>query len=183
MFNTPRPAQTYSSNSANNFGASFVVDNPLSNSIYDSDGLDPWSSAPSPAPPPLPSSSTAGTGSSFTSVIGMQSRTIHESLHIYSLWPGEATVPSIYHEAFATVDTANIGETSVNALSRVLETSALSATTVDKARENSVVQIAEAHRLRADRQPCKLQTSRVQRRVLCGTSSCCTRSKWKRCVV
>lgn len=91
-----------------------MVDNPLSNSIYDSDGLDPWSSAPSPAPPALPSSSAVGGGSSFTSVIG------------------DATVPSIYHEAFAAVDTANVGETSVNALSRVLETAALSATTIDK---------------------------------------------------
>ena len=47
-----------------------MVDNPLSNSIYDSDGLDPWSSAPSPAPPPLPSASATSVGSGFSSVIG-----------------------------------------------------------------------------------------------------------------
>ncbi len=67
MFNAPRPVQPYSS--ANGFGGSFVVDNPLSHSVYDSDGLDPWSTAPSPAPPPiLPSTSTATSG--FSTVIG-----------------------------------------------------------------------------------------------------------------
>lgn len=45
---------------------------------------------------------------------------------------GNATVPSIYHEAFAAVDPTNTGEISVNALSRVMGTSGLSASMVDK---------------------------------------------------
>lgn len=45
---------------------------------------------------------------------------------------GEATLPAIYNQAFAAVDTANSGETSVSALSRVLGTSSLSASTIDK---------------------------------------------------
>jgi hypothetical protein len=44
----------------------------------------------------------------------------------------DATVPSIYHKAFAAVDPANVGETSVNLLSRVLGTSLLPAATIDK---------------------------------------------------
>ncbi|PCH44336.1 hypothetical protein WOLCODRAFT_138943 [Wolfiporia cocos MD-104 SS10] len=111
MFNAPRPSQPYSTSSTNGFGASFVNENPLASSMYD-DGLDPWSSAPSPAPPPLPAFTSNSSG--FSSVIG------------------EATVPAIYNQAFATVDSANTGETSVNALSRVLGTSSLSASTIDK---------------------------------------------------
>ncbi|KAH9941503.1 hypothetical protein B0H21DRAFT_869618 [Amylocystis lapponica] len=111
MFNAPRPAQPYGVSSTNGFGGSFVHENPLASSVYD-DGLDPWSAAPSPAPPPLPSFPSASAG--FTSVIG------------------DATVPVIYNQAFAAVDDANTGETSVNALSRVLGTSALPASTIDK---------------------------------------------------
>ncbi|OCH87398.1 hypothetical protein OBBRIDRAFT_736288 [Obba rivulosa] len=111
MFNAPRPVQPYGGTSANSFGASFVTENPLASSVYD-DGLDPWSSTPSPAPPPLPSFSTTSTG--FTSVIA------------------DATVPAIYDRAFAAVDPTNSGETSVNALSRVLGTSSLPASTIDK---------------------------------------------------
>ncbi|KIP08833.1 hypothetical protein PHLGIDRAFT_116958 [Phlebiopsis gigantea 11061_1 CR5-6] len=114
MFNTPRSRPNYGQSSNNNFGGSFMVDNPLSNSIYDSDGLDPWSAAPSPAPPPLPSVSTTSGSSGFSSVIA------------------DATVPAVYNEAFAAVDTANTGETSVNALSRVLGTSGLPASTIDR---------------------------------------------------
>ncbi|OBZ73642.1 Sorting nexin MVP1 [Grifola frondosa] len=40
--------------------------------------------------------------------------------------------PAIYNRAFAAVDSANTGETSVNALSRVLGTSSLPASTIDK---------------------------------------------------
>lgn len=73
MFNAPRPSQSYGSSSTPNFGGSFVVDNPLASSVYDSDGLDPWSTAPSPAPPSLPTSIVAATNatSGFSSVIGM----------------------------------------------------------------------------------------------------------------
>jgi len=54
MFNSPRPSQRYAgTNSNGGFGGSFVDTNPLSNSVYD-EGLDPWSSAPSPAPTPIP---------------------------------------------------------------------------------------------------------------------------------
>ncbi|KAI1793531.1 hypothetical protein LXA43DRAFT_1001149 [Ganoderma leucocontextum] len=109
MFNAPRPVQAYSSSSQ--FGASFVTENPLTSSVYD-DGLDPWSTAPSPAPPVLPSFPTSSSG--FSSVIG------------------DATLPLIYNRAFSAVDPTNTGETSVNALSRVLGTSSLPASTVDK---------------------------------------------------
>ncbi|KAI0073526.1 hypothetical protein K474DRAFT_1649455 [Panus rudis PR-1116 ss-1] len=116
MFNAPRPAQPYATSSANSFGgggSSFVVDNPLASSVYDPDGLDPWSTAPSPAPPAIPTSSvSAPTG--FSAVIA------------------DSIVPSIYHEAFATVDSSGSGETSVNGLSRVLGTSGLSASTIDR---------------------------------------------------
>ncbi|KAI8974512.1 hypothetical protein BD414DRAFT_424283 [Trametes punicea] len=110
MFNAPRPVQPYGSSSQ--FGASFMAtENPLLSSVYD-DGLDPWSTAPSPAPPPLPSYTPSST--SFSSVIG------------------DATVPSVYDRAWSVVDPGNTGETSVNALSRVLSTSSLPASTIDK---------------------------------------------------
>ncbi|KAI0343075.1 hypothetical protein BDW22DRAFT_1228914 [Trametopsis cervina] len=116
MFNAPRPAQPYNGSSSTNFGASFVVDNPLASSVYDSDGLDPWSAAPSPAPPAIPSipSGNISSPSGFSSVIA------------------DATVPAVYHEAFAAVDPRNSGETSVNGLSRILGVSGLSASTVDR---------------------------------------------------
>lgn len=105
MFNAPRPAQRYASAPVNGLGGSFVDENPLAASIYD----DPWSAAPSPSPQPIPSATSA-----LSSVLA------------------EATVPDSYNRAFAVVDGANSGETSVNALSRVLSTSGLPATTVDK---------------------------------------------------
>ncbi|RPD76430.1 hypothetical protein L226DRAFT_484116 [Lentinus tigrinus ALCF2SS1-7] len=108
MFNAPRPVQAYGNSS---LGASFVTDNPLISSVYD-DGLDPWSASPSPAPA-LPSFSATSSGG-LGSVIG------------------EATIPVIYTRAFSAVDPTNTGETSVNALSRVLATSSLPASTVDK---------------------------------------------------
>ncbi|KAK0188954.1 hypothetical protein F5146DRAFT_1057356 [Armillaria mellea] len=103
MFNSPRPAQRYGS--SNGFGGSFVDEDPLAGSTYD--GLDPWSTAPSPSPP-VPSTTV------FSSVIA------------------DATVPSIYDRAFASVDPTNSGETSVNSLSRVLSTSSLPAGTIDR---------------------------------------------------
>ncbi|OSD02930.1 hypothetical protein PYCCODRAFT_1434816 [Trametes coccinea BRFM310] len=110
MFNAPRPVQPYGNSSQ--FGASFMAtENPLLSSVYD-DGLDPWSSAPSPAPPPLPSFTSSSNG--FSSVIG------------------DATVPPVYDRAWSAVDPGNTGETSVNALSRVLGTSSLSASTIDR---------------------------------------------------
>jgi sorting nexin-8 len=45
---------------------------------------------------------------------------------------GDASVPNIYSQAFGAVDPSNSGETSVNSLSRVLGTSGLSASTIDK---------------------------------------------------
>ncbi|KAG1767166.1 hypothetical protein EV702DRAFT_1147692 [Suillus placidus] len=105
MFNAPRPAQRYASAPVNGLGGSFVDENPLAASIYD----DPWSAAPSPSPQPIPNVTSA-----FSSVLA------------------EATVPDSYNRAFAVVDATNSGETSVNALSRVLSTSGLPATTVDK---------------------------------------------------
>ncbi|KAK0446743.1 hypothetical protein EV421DRAFT_2079379 [Armillaria borealis] len=103
MFNSPRPAQRYGS--SNGFGGSYVDEDPLAGSTYD--GLDPWSTAPSPSPP-VPSTTV------FSSVIA------------------DATVPSIYDRAFASVDPTNSGETSVNSLSRVLSTSSLPAGTIDR---------------------------------------------------
>jgi sorting nexin-8 len=105
MFNAPRPAQRYASAPVNGLGGSFVDENPLAASIYD----DPWSAAPSPSPQPIPNVTSA-----LSSVLA------------------EATVPELYNRAFAIVDATNSGETSVNALSRVLSTSGLPATTVDK---------------------------------------------------
>ncbi|KAF9482566.1 hypothetical protein BDN70DRAFT_801232 [Pholiota conissans] len=110
MFNAPRPAQRYTGSTSNGgFGGSFVDDNPLANSVYD-DGLDPWSAAPSPTPTPAPQAPP----SVFSAVIA------------------DATVPSIYHRSYAAVDPANAGETSVNALSRVLNTSGLPASTIER---------------------------------------------------
>ncbi|KAG1746553.1 uncharacterized protein EDB91DRAFT_1117571 [Suillus paluster] len=105
MFNAPRPAQRYASTPVNGLGGSFVDENPLAASIYD----DPWSTAPSPSPQPIPSGTSA-----LSSVLA------------------EATIPDSYNRAFAVVDGTHSGETSVNALSRVLSTSGLPATTVDK---------------------------------------------------
>jgi sorting nexin-8 len=129
MFNAPRPAQRYAgASSTAGFGGSYVDENPLSSSVYD-DGLDPWSSAPSPTPAPMPQ----GPSSVFNSVIGMQ--TTH-SLEVLANWnnTADATVPAIYHTSFAAIDPKNTGETSVNSLSRVLTTSSLPAATVDKVR-------------------------------------------------
>ncbi|KAG6879238.1 hypothetical protein C0992_004231 [Termitomyces sp. T32_za158] len=110
MFNAPRPAQRYAGTSSTvGFGGSFVDENPLANSVYD-DGLDPWSVAPSPAPTAI----SQNTSSVFSSVIA------------------DATVPAIYNTAFAAANPSNLGEASVNSLSRILSTSSLPAATIDK---------------------------------------------------
>lgn len=115
MFNAPRPVQPYGSGSTNlnGFGGSFVDENPLASSVYD-DGLDPWSAAPSPSPPPAPAAPSSNGQSLFKAVIS------------------DALVPPIYHKAFAAVDPTGSGDTTVNALSRVLQTSLLPAGTIDK---------------------------------------------------
>ncbi|KAF8524191.1 hypothetical protein JB92DRAFT_3081791 [Gautieria morchelliformis] len=105
MFNAPRPGVRYNTN----LGASFVDDNnPLSSSTYD--GLDPWSAAPSPVTTPPP----PAVPSIFSNVIA------------------DATAPPVYNKAFQAVDPSFSGEVSVNALSRVLTTSSLPASTIDR---------------------------------------------------
>lgn len=84
-------------------------------------------------------------------------------------WTAEATVPDSYNRAFAVVDGTNSGETSVNALSRVLSTSGLPATTVDKVSDVVVGGGTGAH-IMSDREPRKLSTKGVQAGILC--SSC-----------
>ncbi|KAL5513289.1 MVP1 [Sanghuangporus vaninii] len=114
MFNTPRQTQRYGTSGSltanNGFGsASFMGDDPLANSTYD--GLDPWSSAPSPDIPPPPSSAPP---SPFASVLD------------------EAKAPSLYQKAFSVVNPSGTGETSISSLSRVLLTSGVSASTIDR---------------------------------------------------
>lgn len=46
--------------------------------------------------------------------------------------PADATVPNIYHRAYGAVDPLGTGETSVNSLSRVLSTTSLPASTIDR---------------------------------------------------
>lgn len=128
MFNAPRPAQRYTGSTSNGLGGSFVDDNPLSNSVYD-DGLDPWSAAPSPTPTPAPQ----GPPSVFSAVIGA-AYIVGGPSQLTAYITADATVPSIYHRAYAAVDPSSVGETSVNALSRVLNTSSLPASTVERVR-------------------------------------------------
>ncbi|KAJ7612482.1 hypothetical protein DFH06DRAFT_1371182 [Mycena polygramma] len=110
MFNAPRAQPRYTANTNGGFGGSYVDENPLAGSVYDT--LDPWSAAPSPSATPAPA--TTGNNSVFSSVIA------------------DATVPAIYNLSFQLVDPSNTGETSVNSLSRVLGTSSLPAATIDK---------------------------------------------------
>ncbi|KAJ7091376.1 hypothetical protein B0H15DRAFT_883656 [Mycena belliarum] len=108
MFNAPRAQPRYGGNPNGGFGGSYVEENPLAASAYDT--LDPWSAAPSPSATPAP----IVANSVFSSVIA------------------DATVPAIYNQSFQLVDPSNTGETSVNSLSRVLGTSSLPAATIDK---------------------------------------------------
>lgn len=66
MFNAPRSAGTprYLS-AADGLGGSYINDNPLAASVYDT--VDPWSAAPSPSPPPM---TIARPASVFNAVIG-----------------------------------------------------------------------------------------------------------------
>jgi sorting nexin-8 len=128
MFNAPRATQRYGGNTSNGFGGSFVDENPLGGSGYD--GLDPWSAAPSPTPTPAPAQQAT---SVFSAVIGMSDTT--ESVGIYNVPAADATVPPIYNQAFSAVDPDNTGETSLGSLSRVLETSSLPASTIDRVRQ------------------------------------------------
>ncbi|KAJ7658108.1 hypothetical protein B0H17DRAFT_1171897 [Mycena rosella] len=100
-------ASVYSEHQRGGFGGSYVDENPLAASAYDT--LDPWSAAPSPSATPAPAANSV-----FSSVIA------------------DATVPAIYNQSFQLVDPSNTGETSVNSLSRVLGTSALPAATIDR---------------------------------------------------
>ena len=88
----------------------------------------------------------------------------------YTGCKAEATIPTIYNQVFSTVDPTNSGETSVNSLSRVLSTSGLPASTVNKVRElHSVVVGARVTESTApeDYQPSKLTAAGIQTRVLC----------------
>ncbi|KAJ6581511.1 hypothetical protein B0H19DRAFT_1115601 [Mycena capillaripes] len=107
MFNAPRAQPRYGANTNGGFGGSYVDENPLAASVYDT--LDPWSAAPSPSATPAP----VAPNSVFSSVI-------------------DATVPAVYNQSFQMVDPSNTGEISVNSLSRVLGTSSLPAATIDK---------------------------------------------------
>ncbi|KAJ7504358.1 hypothetical protein B0H11DRAFT_1981877 [Mycena galericulata] len=107
MFNAPRAQPRYGANTNGGFGGSYVDENPLAASAYDT--LDPWSAAPSPSATPAPTANSV-----FSSVIA------------------DATVPAIYNQSFQLVDPSNTGETSVNSLSRVLGTSSLPAATIDR---------------------------------------------------
>ncbi|KAJ7765471.1 hypothetical protein DFH07DRAFT_810675 [Mycena maculata] len=107
MFNAPRAQPRYGANTNGGFGGSYVDENPLAGSVYDT--LDPWSAAPSPSATPAPAANSV-----FSSVIA------------------DATVPAIYNQSFQLVDPSNTGETSVNSLSRVLGTSSLPAATIDR---------------------------------------------------
>ena len=71
-------------------------------------------------------------------------------------WKADAVVPPIYHKAFAAVDPTGSGDTTLNALSRVLQTSLLPAATVDKVRFLSPYNLkVDIIQLAADHQPRK----------------------------
>lgn len=58
-------------------------------------------------------------------------------------WTAETNVPDSYNRAFAVVDATHSGEISVNALSRVLSTSRLPATTVDKVSDGVISSVTD----------------------------------------
>jgi hypothetical protein len=95
-------------------------------------------------------------------------------------WTAEATVPELYNRAFAIVDATNSGETSVNALSRVLSTSGLPATTVDKVSDAEVGGGTDGAHPMSDREPRKFSTKGVQARILrssCIIGACSVRQR------
>ncbi|EJD47959.1 hypothetical protein AURDEDRAFT_113230 [Auricularia subglabra TFB-10046 SS5] len=110
MFNSPRQnstgggALTASSFGSNALGASFLSDNPLGGSVYDS--LDPWSAAPTPPPAARPSA--------------------------FGFLDEGTRVPAIYAKAFALVDPNSSGDVSLSSLHRVVATSGLPASTIDR---------------------------------------------------
>ncbi|KAH7105765.1 hypothetical protein BKA62DRAFT_826193 [Auriculariales sp. MPI-PUGE-AT-0066] len=111
MFNASRQAGTGTGGgllgtSPNGYGASFLNDNPLTGSMYDPD---PWSAAPTPPP----SSPRAANGP-------------------FSFLTTDTRVPATYAKAFALVDTGSTGETSLSSLHRVVSTSGLPPSTIDR---------------------------------------------------
>jgi len=80
------------------------------------------------------------------------------------LMVADATVPSVYHRSYATVDPSNTGETSVNALSRVLNTSSLPASTIERVslRVKVNLHFGELIPLEQDRQPRQLTSSSIK---------------------
>ncbi|KAH8833010.1 hypothetical protein DL96DRAFT_1523298 [Flagelloscypha sp. PMI_526] len=115
MFNSPRQSgQRYNSNG---LGSSFVDENPLAAStasVYDN-FTDPWSNHPSPSQTPAPTAAASGTANAvFNNVIA------------------DATVPAVYYRSFEALDPDGNQEVSVNGLTRVLQTSALPASTINK---------------------------------------------------
>lgn len=198
MFNAPRTspsAQRY--NASNSILGGFVDDNPLAASVFDDGGLDPWSGIPStpalPARTPLPSMNIGSSGNDnlgvFANIIGTEDsiRSLHNRFTRSGFFAAGATVPAIYSKALASVDPTSTGETSVNALVRVLSTSALPASTIDKVPLVDHALLLRAHPANShllsppDRQSRKFTTTSFQTRVFrrFGTSSAC--SKWKRC--
>lgn len=57
---------------------------------------------------------------------------LHGIIETQSYIAADATVPGIYHRAFAVVDPSGLGDISVNSLSRVLTASGLPASTIDR---------------------------------------------------
>lgn len=138
MFNNPRPNQIrYSSGNSNGLAASFVSDNPLSASLYSDDGgLDPWSATPTtPLPPPapeLPGVFSRIIGEEFYSPYSPSVSSLTTSSLSFLYATADAIVPPIYNEALTAVEPNFSGETSLTSLSRVLSTSGLGATTIDR---------------------------------------------------
>lgn len=123
MFNSPR--QTGQRYNSNGLGTSFVDENPLGSSAtaaaYDS--FDPWSAAPSPSHTPS-AGATSSANAVFNNVLA------------------DATVPAIYYKSFDALEPDDSQEVSVNGLTRVLQTSGLPPSTI-----NRVCHIFYAYRL------------------------------------
>ncbi|KAG8936001.1 Sorting nexin mvp1 [Tulasnella sp. 418] len=106
MFNAPRPGSIRFGTSLNGGLGSFT-DNPLATSVYSNDdGLDPWSTAPTPPPPQI--------SNAFGNVIA------------------DAQAPSIYNEALAAAEPGISGDISLSSLQRILGTTSIPAATAQK---------------------------------------------------